>query len=290
MAEHRFGTVALVGRPNVGKSTLLNALVGARLSIVTPRPQTTRNRIAGIRTRPGAQVVLLDTPGVPTSESRLNRRLRRIVRKTREEADVLVVVIDATSGLRPLDRQLIGDGATVVAVSKIDAVPKPTLLPLLAEIGALAGDAPIVPVSGLDGTQLDALLDEIIAHLPSGAARFDAESYTTASRRFLAQEIVREQVFLQTRQEIPYGSAVVVESFDESDPACTRIAATILVSRESHKGMVIGAGGSRLGTIGRAARAALEDLLGAHVYLDCLVRVESDWLDRPDRLDALELA
>lgn len=289
---HRFGTVAIVGRPNAGKSTLMNALVGERVSIVTPKAQTTRNRIAGIRTLPGAQIVLLDTPGVTATDTRLNRRLRRIAEEAREEGDVIVLVIDARAGIGRPERDLLPRVPTerlVIAINKIDAVRKSNALPLLAALAPLAPGAPAVPVSARDGTQLDALLGEIVARLPPGPAVFGADDYTTASTRFLAQEIVREQVFLQTRDEIPYGAAVVVESLERTGDL-TRIEASILVARDAHKGILIGAGGARVKAIGQHARPALEALVGTRVHLALRVRVEADWLARPDRLVALELA
>jgi GTPase len=289
---HRFGTVAIVGRPNAGKSTLLNALVGERVSIVTPRAQTTRNRIAGIRTLPGAQLVLLDTPGVVAGTTPLNRRLQRIAEQAAADADVLVLVVDVQTGLGRPERDLLARlpaSRLVAAINKIDAVRPSAALPLLASLARLAPDVPGVPVSATEGTQLDALLGELVARLSPGPPVFAAEDYTTASTRFLAQEIVREQVFLQTRQELPYGTAVVVEGFDEAG-AVTRIDASILVARDAHKGMMIGAGGARVKAIGERARPALEALLGRRVHLDLRVRVEADWLARPDRLAALELA
>lgn len=289
---HRFGTVAVVGRPNVGKSTLVNALVGERVSIVTPKAQTTRNRIAGIRTLTGAQIVFLDTPGVPPSAQGLNRRLRRIADDALAEGDVTVLVVDARTGLGHIERDLLGripSERVVVAMNKIDAVRKSSVLPMLASLASLAPGAPGVPISARNGIQLDALLGEIVARLPPGPPAFGADDYTTASTRFLAQEIVREQVFLQTREEIPYGTAVVVEALEHVGDL-VRIEAYVLVAREAHKGMLIGAGGARIREIGTRARPALEALVAHQVHLDLRVRVEADWLARPDRLAALELA
>jgi len=278
----------------VGKSTLLNALVGAKVSIVTPKPQTTRNRIAGIRTLPGAQVIFLDTPGLHAARSPLNRRLVQIARDAVAAADVVVVVLDATAGLTPADRELV-DGLTkrpaevVLAINKIDRVAKPTLLPVLAALGARWAGRPVVPVSATRGTQLDALLGELVALLPAGEARFAADEYTTAPVRFLAQELIREQIFLATEQEIPYGSAVLVERYDEdAGRDLVVIHATVLVERPGHKAIVIGKGGARLKAIGQAARLGIEELVGRRVYLELFVRAEPGWVRRAERFAELE--
>jgi GTP-binding protein Era len=292
---HRTGHAVIVGRPNVGKSTLLNALVGAKVSIVTPKPQTTRNRIAGIRTLPDAQLVFLDTPGLHTPRSTFNRRLVQVAREAVAEADVALVVLDARAGVTPADESLIAEVSRacprlVVAVNKIDRVAKPALLPMLARLGTLAPGRPIVPVSAVKGTQLDRLLGEVATLLPEGPPHYDPDDYTTATRRFLAQELIREQVFLATEQEIPYGSAVVVEQFTE-DPArdLVVIHATVLVEREGHKAIVIGKGGERMKAIGQAARQAIEELVGRRVYLELHVRADPAWMRRRDRLAELDL-
>lgn len=289
---HRFGTVVFVGRPNVGKSTLLNAVVGERVSIVTPKAQTTRNRIAGIRSLPDAQLVLLDTPGATTRDGALNRRLRRILQAAWEEADVTVLVVDASRGIGAEEESLLrraDSPALVVAINKIDAVRKSAALPLISRLATLVPGVPAVPVSAARGMQLDALLGEVVGRLPPGPPMFGADDYTTATTRFLAQEVVREQVFLHTRQEIPYGAAVVVEEI-ESAGTHARVRATILVARESHKGIVIGAGGRTVKAIGEEARPGVEALLGRSVHLEIRVRTEPDWLTRPERLAATELA
>jgi GTP-binding protein Era len=295
VTAYRAGQVVIVGRPNVGKSTLLNALVGTKVSIVTPKPQTTRNRIAGIRTRPDAQIVFLDTPGLHAARSPLNRRLVQIARETLAEADVLLVVLDATAGVTPADANLVGEILTprtraAFALNKIDRMAKPKLLPLLAMLGSRWPGHPIVPVSATRGTQIEALTDEIVTLLPEGERRFEADEYTTASLRFLAQELIREQVFLATEQEIPYGSAVVVEQYTEDTARdLVVIHATLLVERPGHKAIVIGKGGERLKAIGQAARMAIEALAGRHVYLELFVRAEPGWERRRDRLAELEL-
>jgi len=294
LTTHRFGTVALVGRPNVGKSTLLNAIVGAKLTIVTPKPQTTRNRIAGIRNLSGAQVVFLDTPGIHTARSPLTRRMVDVARQAQAEADTVVVVIDASTHLQSGDEHILAEcaaaGPLVVALNKVDRVRKPQLLPLLGELSRLAPGRALVPVSARQGTQVDVLLAEILSTLPPGPPHYPADLHTTATERFLVQELVREQVFLAMREEVPYGTAVVVEQFVADDGrGLTEIHATILVERENHRGIVIGAQGTMLTEIGRQARLAIEELLGTRVHLALFVRVEPDWARRRDRLAELEL-
>jgi len=292
---HRCGQVAIVGRPNVGKSTLLNALVGTKVSITTPKPQTTRNRIAGIRTLPGAQLIFLDTPGLHAARSPLNRRLVQTARETLAGADVVLVVGDAQAGLPPADASLLDEvtrrpAGVVLALNKIDRIAKPALLPLLASIGSRWPDLAVVPVSALRGIQTDAVLDELVRLLPAGEARFEADEYTSATVRFLAQELIREQVFLVTEQEIPYGSAVVIERWEEQDGRdLVVVHATLLVERSGHKAIVIGKGGERLKSIGQAARLGIEKLVGKRVYLELFVRAEPGWMRRADRVAELDL-
>ena len=295
MSAHRCGQVAIVGRPNVGKSTLLNALVGTKVSITTPKPQTTRNRIAGIRTLPGAQLIFLDTPGLHAARSPLNRRLVQTARETLADADAVLVVVDATAGLLPGDASLLDEvtarpAGVLLVLNKIDRIAKPKLLPLLASIGERWPDLAVVPVSALRGTQTEAVLDELVRLLPAGEARFDADEYTTATVRFLAQELVREQVFLATEQEIPYGSAVVIERWEEDgDRDLVVVHATVLVERPNHKAIVIGKSGERLKSIGQAARLGIEALVGKRVYLELYVRAEPGWMRRADRVAELDL-
>lgn len=292
---HRAGDVALVGRPNVGKSTLLNALVGAKVAIVTPKPQTTRQRIAGIRTLPHAQIVWLDTPGIHEARSLLNRRMVEVARRTLADADATVLVVDATAGVRAGDRALaelvLGSAKPLlIALNKIDRVPKPALLPLMADLGRIAPGSDIVPVSARYATGVDILLHAVTSLLPEGPRVYGEEEFTTASERFLAAELIREQVFLAVRAEVPYGTAVVVERFeDRPDRPLTVLSATILVERAGHKPIVLGEGGTRLRAIGSRARTALERLLGRDVFLELFVRVAPGWTRDARRLEELGL-
>jgi len=292
---HRAGYVAIVGRPNVGKSTLLNALVGAKLAIVTPKPQTTRNRIVGIRTLPEAQVVFIDTPGIHEPRSLLNRRMVDVARQALGEADVVLLVVDATAGVTPADRDLTASvgalKATPIAVlSKRDRVGPPALLPVMAALGTLLPERDIIPVSARTGENVPALLDLVVQALPESPRLYPEDEYTAETERFLVQELIREQLFLQTDEEIPYGTAVAVEEFTEKpDRNVLVIGATILVDRPGHKAIVIGKGGERLREIGRRARLELEALFGVKVFLELFVRVEPGWARNPRRLKELGL-
>ncbi|HEY0180960.1 MAG TPA: GTPase Era [Dokdonella sp.] len=281
---HRFGRVALVGRPNVGKSTLLNALVGARLSIVTPKPQTTRHRILGVVTRPDAQIAFIDTPGLHQGGKRaLNRQLNRTARQVPEEADLLVHVVD---GVRWRDEdeavwQLVAPRAAtcLLAINKVDTLAdKSVLLPFAAELSRERAYAAVHFVAARRGDGVPALLDDLAARLPSGPAAYAEDEYTDRSERFLVAELVREQAMRQLSAELPYAVAVEIERF-EDDAGLTRIAAVIWVERDSQKAIVIGAGGTRLKQIGTAARRAIEALLERRVYLQLHVRVRESWSD-----------
>jgi GTP-binding protein Era len=291
---YRAGHAAIVGRPNVGKSTLLNALVGAKVAIVTPKPQTTRNRIAGIRTLPEAQVVFLDTPGIHAARSVLNRRMVEVARRTLEEADVALLVVDASAGVTPADialaeRLAAATVTTLVALNKIDRTKKPALLPQMGALGAALPGRDLLPVSARTGEGVPEVLYAVVRALPPGPALYPEEDYTTETERFFAQEIVREQLFLTLEKEVPYGTAVEIEEFAERPDGLVRIRATVLVDRPGHKGIVIGTGGERLREIGRRARLALEALLARRVYLELFVRAEPGWAQNPRRLTDLGL-
>ncbi|HEV2246052.1 MAG TPA: GTPase Era, partial [Terriglobia bacterium] len=256
------GFVAVVGRSNAGKSTLVNALVGAKVSIVTPVAQTTRNRILGIVHRPEAQIVLMDTPGIHRPLSRLNEQMMAFVREALGERDLTLLIADASAPLGKGDEfavQLVAEHSprAILLLNKIDRVHKPKLLPLIDRYSKLHDFEEIIPISALKGIQLDEVMQAIVARLPEGPAYFPPDVYTDQPERFLASEIIREQVIRNTRQELPYVSAVVIDLFEESE-TITRIHATILVERDSQKPIVIGAGGSRIKQIGTEARQELE--------------------------------
>jgi GTP-binding protein Era len=292
---HRAGSVVIVGRPNVGKSTLLNALVGAKVAIVTPKPQTTRTRIVGIRTTPEGQAVFIDTPGIHAARSPLNRRMVETARRALVDVDAALLVVDAPASVVAGDRELAGELAaaslpTVVVLNKMDRLARAHLLPLMAELGGLLPGREIVPASATRGENVSTVLAAVLRTLPEGPPLHPEDEFTTEPSRLLAQELVREQVFLATRDEVPYGTATVVERFEERpEQGLTVIDATILVERPSHKGIVIGTKGERLRDIGTRARHGLEALLGTRVYLELFVRVEPGWSGNPRRLAELGL-
>ncbi|MBN8727972.1 MAG: GTPase Era [Xanthomonadales bacterium] len=281
---HRFGHVALIGRPNVGKSTLLNTLLGTRLSIVTPKPQTTRHRILGIVSRPDAQVAFLDTPGLhQDGKKALNRQLNRVARQVPGEADVLVHLIDGT---RWTDEdqavwELVAAQAApcLLAVNKVDKLAeKAALLPFAAETTRERPYAAVHFIAARRGDGVPALLDDIVARLPEAPAGYAEDEFTDRSERFLAAELVREQLMLQLGAELPYATAVEIERFEDS-PGISRIGAVIWVERDGQKGIVIGAGGTRLKAIGSAARRQMQELFDRRVHLELWVRVRESWSD-----------
>jgi GTP-binding protein Era len=275
------GFVAVVGRPNAGKSTLVNFLVGSKVSIVTPVPQTTRNRILGILNRPTAQVIFMDTPGVHKPLSRLNQQMMSFVRQALAERDLAVLIVDASERFGRGDQfviELLKEYAprTILALNKIDRVHKPDLLPLIDRYSKLYGFEEIFPISALRGEGIEELLAAVVQRLPEGPQYFPSDEYTDQPERFLASEIIREKVIRHTKQEMPYVTAVLIEQFEEGE-TITRIHATIVVERDSQKPIVIGAGGARLKEIGSEARLDLEKLFPPKVYLELYVKVEPHW-------------
>jgi len=277
------GFVAVVGRPNAGKSTLVNALVGSKVSIVTPVPQTTRNRILGILSRPDAQLVLMDTPGVHKPLSRLNEQMMNFVRQALADRDLALLIVDASEEFGRGDEFVIElfrkySPRTILVLNKVDRVHKPRLLPLIDRYSKLYEFEEIIPISALHGDGTEELLAALIQRLPAGPQYFPTDEYTDQPERFLAGEIIREKIIQQTKQELPYATAVLVEQFEEST-TLTRVHATIVVEKESQKPIVIGHGGARLKEIGSAARQELERLFPPHVFLELYVKVQPNWRD-----------
>ena len=281
--QTKSGFVAVVGRPNAGKSTLVNALVGSKVSIVTAVPQTTRNRILGIVNRPSAQIVLMDTPGIHRPYSRLNEQMMSFVRQALTERDLAILIVDASERFGHGDEFAVGllreyTPRTILALNKIDRIKKPQLLPLMHRYSQLYNFEEIMPISALRGEGLTELLDAIVGLLPEGPQYFPPDMYTDQPERFLASEIVREKVILHTRQELPYATAVVIDDFEEGD-GITRIHASIVVERDSQKPIIIGSGGDMLKQIGSEARRELERLFPPKVFLELFVKVEPHWRD-----------
>ncbi|MEO8459633.1 MAG: GTPase Era [Dokdonella sp.] len=281
---HRFGHVVLSGRPNVGKSTLLNALVGSRLSIVTRKPQTTRHRIAGIVTRDAAQIVFLDTPGLHSDGKRaLNRQLNRVARQVPDEADVIVHVIDARRW-NDDDEQVWNlinqqDRPRLLVINKVDlAADKTALLPLAADLTRARAYAGVHYLCARRGDGVPALLADIVARLPEGPAQYDEDELTDRSERFLVAELIREQLMARLSDELPYATTVEIERFEDAR-SVAHIAATIWVEREGQKGIVVGNGGEQLKGIGSAARRRMEKVLGRRVFLQLWVKVRDNWSD-----------
>ena len=293
--RHRAGFVALGERTNVGKSTLLNRMVGHKVAIVTPRPQTTRRRILGIRSDPGAQLIFIDTPGLHRPRSALDERMIEVARRCLGEGEVVVGVVEASAPLSEGDRAFLAElrelkAPRIVAVNKIDRVRRADLFAAVEQCGRELPEAEIVPVSALKGENVEELVAVITRMLPDGPSLMPEDEYTDQSERMIAAEVVREKVFLAMREEVPFSTAVVVENFvEEPERRLLRIAAVIVIAREAHKGMLIGAGGRQLKQIGTAARLELEKLLGAHVFLQLLVKVDKDWTRSPRKIAELGL-
>lgn len=291
MSAHRFGQVALIGPPNAGKSTLLNALLGQKLAIVSPKPQTTRNQLAGILTTNEAQIVLIDTPGVHIPRgSRLNSRLVEAAWQALGLAQAIVIVLDCHFYLKkpdildkdikllskPVERAGV---PVIIALNKTDALSDlKTMLPVMARLGEAWPGAEIVPVSALKDKGLDQLIKVMTSHLPEGDAVYPEDELTTAPMRFLAAEIIREKLFLSLTQELPYNTAVAIEHWQET-PKGARVSAVIYVTRDRHKGMVIGKGGKVLKDVGTKARQDIMELTGGPVHLELFVKVREDWTE-----------
>jgi GTP-binding protein Era len=280
----KFGHVSFVGRPNSGKSTLLNRIVGTKLAIVSDKPQTTRTRILGVKNYPEAQVVFLDTPGIHRPLHRMNVRMVDVAMETMDEVDVLGLVVDVAEPPGKGDRFMLDlvKKATVPVVlilNKIDLIKKTRLLPILDQYGRLGSFADIVPISAFTGDNVDRLESVLLGHLPEGERRFPDDYLTDQPERFFASEIVREKVLQFTHAEIPFSSAVVMDRFEEpaTPKGLLRLYCTIVVERESQKPIVVGKGGDMIKRIGTAAREELERFFSTKVFLDLHVRVRSDW-------------
>jgi len=284
------GWVAILGPPNSGKSTLLNQILGQKVSIVSPKPQTTRNQVTGILTREDMQVIFLDTPGLHRLRGKMNAFLLKAAWQALARADMTVIVLDAAlyserphllaKDVQPLVFARVSlPRPLFIALNKIDRVKdRKALLPLMEEVARIWPDAEIYPVSATTGEAVEPLVQGIAKSLPAGPALFPEDQLSTVPLRFMASEIIREKLFLSLHEELPYGTAVDIENWDDaSQPGLTRINAVIFVERDTHKGMVIGRSGGNLKRIGQAARLELEELLGEKVYLELWVKIRSKW-------------
>jgi GTP-binding protein Era len=287
------GFVSILGRPNVGKSTLLNALIGTKVAIVADKPQTTRTAIQGVLTLPEGQIVFLDTPGIHRARSSLNKRMMVSVRDALDQRDLLLFVADATVRFTDADREaldLVKKSGTLVllVLNKIDRVnDKSALLPLLEKYRGAHDFAEYFPVSALKTAGLDQLRSAILARLPQGPAYFPADHITDQPERFLATELIREKIILETREEVPHSVAVVVDQWAEG-PKITRVLATIYVEKEGQKGILIGAKGAMLKMIGTKARVEMELLFGKKIFLELHVKARANWRENKAFLNALD--
>jgi GTPase len=293
--DFRSGFAALVGRPNVGKSTLLNALVGEKLSIVTPRPQTTRHRIIGIVNLPEAQIAFVDTPGLHRGETRgLNKAMNRAASSALDDSDLCVFIVEAMRWSKEdgfvLDRIIQSGRPAMAVINKVDGVhPKGRLLPYMAELGARHTFVEMVPISALKSDNLDALTKAIARQLPVAPAMFPPEEKTDKGQTFRIAECIREKLTLELNQEVPYGIAVEVERIAEGEDGQMDVDATIWVDREGQKPIVIGAKGERLKRVGRSARMELNRLIGRRLHLTLWVKVRENWADNARSLKQLGL-
>ena len=294
----RSGFISIIGRPNAGKSTLLNALVGEKLAIVTRKPQTTRNRIQGIVNvekkgkRPAGQLVLIDTPGVHKPINSLNRRMMKEVYDALEGCDLLLVIVDATGKFDEGDQFVLNlakktDVPIILLLNKIDLIPKERLLPLIAQYKELHEFVDVIPISALKEKGLDTLLDVIIKALPEGPRYFPKDQITDQPERFLVSELIREQVLQYTSQEVPHAATVLIDQYEEG-AKLTRIAATIYCEREGQKAILIGKQGTNLKKIGTNARLQIERLLATKVFLELFVKVHAGWRDSHDFVEEID--
>ncbi len=281
----RSGYVSIVGRPNVGKSTLLNRILGQKIAITSPKPQTTRNRILGIHSFSGGQILFLDTPGIHAARGRLNKFMVDQALSACSEVDLVLFLVDADR--RPgegddfiLDVLRRGAAPVLLVLNKIDRIGKPALLPLIDTYAKKFPFQAIIPVSALKGDGIDELVAAVAARLPAGPSYYPSDMVTDLPERFIAAEMIREQVLRQTREEIPYGVAVTVETFEEKpERNLVVIGAVIHVERETHKRIIVGKGGATVRDIGRAARRDIEKLLDCRVFLEIFIRVDRNWTD-----------
>lgn len=287
------GFVTVVGRPNVGKSTLVNRLVGQKVAIVSNKPQTTRNRILAVVNRPEAQMILFDTPGIHRPTHRMNERMVQAAVRSLGQVDLALWLVDMTQPYGPGDRY-VGDvlkkasKPVILGINKIDTAPRPKILPVIESYRSLLDFVEVIPLSALSGENVEVVEQQLLAHLPEGERLYPEDFLTDQPERFFVAEMVREQILHATRDEIPYSTAVVVESFKE-EPNLVRIEASIIVERDSQKGILIGRGGAMLKHVGTEARKEIEVFLGAKVFLGLFVKVREHWREDQALLEEMGL-
>ena len=276
------GYVSIIGEPNVGKSTLLNAMMGEKLAIVTPKPQTTRNRIPGILTADSYQIIFLDTPGVLTPKYRLHDQMLKAAYSAITDADLVLYMIDASRLNSGIEETILNElkkaaQQVILVINKIDLIPHPALLPIIANYQSKFPFVEIIPMSATTGDGVPHLQESIVKHLPEGPPYFPPDQLSDLPERFFVSETIREKIFLRTNQEIPYASSVVVEEFKERSNGKIYISAMLYVERQSQKGILVGKGGKTIKRIGQLARAEIEQFLETAVFLDLRVSVKADW-------------
>jgi GTP-binding protein Era len=291
-AGHKSGFVAVIGRPNVGKSTLLNRLVGQKIAIVSDKPQTTRNRILGILTEPDAQILFLDTPGIHKPRHKLGEFMVKAAQGTLHEVDLILFVSDVTESIGPGERYIVDmlehvSTPVILVLNKIDAVEKDKLLPMIATYSQMREFDAVVPVSALTGDNEKRLLAQIKEYLPEGPQYYPEDEITDQPERTVAAELIREKIFHLTRDEVPHSTAVEVEEMKTRDNGDVFVRAVIYIERDSQKGIIIGSGGAMLKEIGRQARLEMEALFGSRFFVDLWVKVKKDWRNRDGSLRML---
>ena len=279
--KYKSGYVSLIGRPNVGKSTLLNAILGEKVAIVTPKPQTTRNRITGIKTLPDAQIIFVDTPGIHKPQQKLGESMNRLAYESLEEMDIVLFMVEpqmpGSGDLFVLDKIKRNDKPVFLLINKIDTVKKTEVLPVIDAYSRLYPFKEIIPLSALKTSGLDELIGTVLKYLPEGPKLYPDDIVTDQMERFMVSEIIREKIIEETREEVPHASAVEVISWEEREDGVVFIQANIYIERDGQKGIIIGKHGSRLKAIGTGARHDIENLLGTRVFLELWVKIKKDW-------------
>ena len=291
MKTFRSGYVSLVGRPNVGKSTLLNTILGEKVAIVTTKPQTTRNRINGIKTLPHAQIIFIDTPGIHKPRQRLGEAMNRIAFEALEEVDIVLFMVEPeaprSGDLFVLERIRQVDKPVFLLINKLDTVKKNAILPVIEAYSKLYPFKEIIPLSALKTSGIDVLLETVVKYIPEGPKLYPDDIVTDQMERFMAAEIIREKIMEATQEEVPYSSAVEIQQWQERDDGVVFIQANIYIERDGQKGIIIGNKGARLKSIGTKARQDIEGLLGTRVFLELWVKIKKDW--RSDEYTLREL-